>query len=603
MMSIKKRLLSMGVALMCGICHASSATTPAPDLLHSADRAAGLVSDQQQVAYKNVLDAYDHAQNQQPNDAALAIARCTFIQRFAWSEELAWSGVASKDLEACRTRLDKQFPSNPDALLFNLEQRFGKDAAGFGEPLVMRSANWTPAQRARLHAALSRAYAWQKDDRRAGEEAVIAAHLDPDSPQLLEAVRYLGGHGKVQEGVAMLAASPVAKMAWTESRRINTAVDVLTSAAALDELHRAEKAGLKIDTYTHARTLQHAGNSIAAQSILSADKAPIKNESPQLRQLRLDVAFDTHDANAAAAVIADEYSRSRNAVRLSSAYAHLLALDPPVAFRLDLLPLAAGVLTMVAMFACLPGLLLFPVHYRGVVRLRKGKLSEPLFAGIGLRHAWYALSLFLIALWLVMSFHSGTALIAQVKDKVGRVGWQSDLVVSYLWTLLFAAAGLAWIAKRIAWRNWWGQGAWKPVWILPAAGVLSLNVLRWATASRAPHVAETSVVSFAHSIVIGAKAMGSLPLAVAILCVAVPVIEELVFRGALLGGLSRHLGFRWSNVLQAVVFASMHQDLRAFAYLFLLALVAGWLARKTQGLAMPVLLHAVNNAIFVATVA
>ncbi|WP_240057247.1 CPBP family intramembrane glutamic endopeptidase [Paraburkholderia azotifigens] len=84
---------------------------------------------------------------------------------------------------------------------------------------------------------------------------------------------------------------------------------------------------------------------------------------------------------------------------------------------------------------------------------------------------------------------------------------------------------------------------------------------------------------------------------------AVPVIEELVFRGGLLGGLSRHLGFRWSNVIQAVVFAAMHQDFRAFAYLFLLALVAGWLAKKTKGLAMPMLLHAVNNAIFVATVA
>lgn len=139
--------------------------------------------------------------------------------------------------------------------------------------------------------------------------------------------------------------------------------------------------------------------------------------------------------------------------------------------------------------------------------------------------------------------------------------------------------------------------------MLPAAGVLSINMLRWATASHAPHVADTSVVSFAQSIVIGAKAMGSLPLAVVILCVAVPIIEELVFRGGLLGGLSRHLGFRWSNLIQAVVFASMHQDGRAFAYLFLLALVAGWLAKKTKGLAMPMLLHAVNNAIFVATVA
>ncbi|MBN3756755.1 CPBP family intramembrane metalloprotease [Paraburkholderia sp. Tr-20389] len=602
MKPLRKYLLAWGAVLICQLCHAGD-TLPTPDLLHSADRASELVSTQQQAAYKKVLDAYEAAQKQRPDDAALAIARCTFIQHYAWAEDLAWTDVASKDLDACRTRLEKQFPSNADALLFNLEQRFGKDATSVGEPLVARSAGWSTAQKARLHASLSRAYAMQKDDRRAGEEAVIAAHLDPASPQLIDAVRFLGTHGKVKEGVALLSASPVPKMAWQASRRINVAVDALTPAAALDELRRTDEAGLKIDTYTRARALQHAGNSTAAQSVLSADKAPIKNETPPLRQLRLDVAFDTHDANAAAAVIADEYSRTHNATRLASAYAHLLSLSPAAAFTRDLLPLAFSCLMTVAIIACLPGLLMFPVHYRGVVRLRKGEVSEPLFAGIGLRHAWYALSLFSVVLWLVMSFHSGTALIAQVKDKVGRVGWQSDLVIAYVWTLLFAAAGLAWIMRRIAWRGLWGRGAWQLKWMLPAAAVLSINVLRWATASHAPHVADTSVVSFAQSIVIGAKAMGSLPLAVAILCVAVPIIEELVFRGGLLGGLSRHLGFRWSNVIQAVVFASMHQDLRAFAYLFLLALVAGWLAKKTKGLAMPMLLHAVNNAIFVATVA
>ena len=605
MKPIRKYLLAWGAALLCQfgpLCHAAD-TMPSPDLLHSADRASELVSNQQQTAYKKVLDAYDAAQKQHPDDAAIAIARCTFIQRYAWSEDLTWTDVASKDLDACRARLEKEFPSIADASLFILEQRFGKDAASFGEPLVARSAGWTTSQKARLHAALSRAYAAQKDEKRAGEEAVIAAHLDKDSPQLLDAVRYLGTHGKVQEGVALLAASSVAKAGWQEARRINAAVDTLTPAAALDELRRADKAGVKIDTYARARTMQHAGDSTAAQSVLSADKTPIRNDPPALRQLRLDVAFDTRDANAAAAVIADEYSRTHNAARLVSAYAHVLSLKPAAALTRDLMPIAFSCLFTVVIIACLPGLLMFPVHYRGIVRLRQGKVSEPLFAGIGLRHAWYALSLFSVVLWLVVSFHSGTALIAQVKDKVGRIGWQSDLVIAYLWTLLFAAAGLAWIVRRIAWRGLWGRGAWNLKWILPAAAVLSINVLRWATASHAPHVADTSVVSFAQSIVTGAKGMGSLPLAVVILCVAVPIIEELVFRGALLGGLSRHLGFRWSNVIQAVVFASMHQDFRAFAYLFLLALVAGWLAKKTKGLAMPMLLHAVNNAIFVATVA
>jgi hypothetical protein len=79
----------------------------------------------------------------------------------------------------------------------------------------------------------------------------------------------------------------------------------------------------------------------------------------------------------------------------------------------------------------------------------------------------------------------------------------------------------------------------------------------------------------------------------------VPIMEELVFRGCLLGGLSRHLSFGWANLLQAVVFASLHKDGAHFFYLIAMGATAGWLAKKTKGLAIPMLLHAINNAIFV----
>jgi membrane protease YdiL (CAAX protease family) len=81
--------------------------------------------------------------------------------------------------------------------------------------------------------------------------------------------------------------------------------------------------------------------------------------------------------------------------------------------------------------------------------------------------------------------------------------------------------------------------------------------------------------------------------------VLVPVIEELVFRGCLLGGLSRHISFRWANLWQAAIFAGLHDGWNHFVYLFVLALIAGWLTKKTKGLAMPILLHAINNAIFI----
>jgi uncharacterized protein len=375
-------------------------------------------------------------------------------------------------------------------------------------------------------------------------------------------------------------------------------------AAAVDELRRAEQAGQTINAYTRARTLRLSGHPAEAQAALAADNTPLKNENPQMRQLRLDVAFESREGKAAADVIADEYSRTRNAARLSGAYAHLLYLDPGAAWRRDLSPVAVSLLTVAVMIALSPGLLMFPVHYRGVVRARKGKTSEPLFAGIGLKEAWYALSVFLVALSAVTAVRTGYLSAGQARGSSALVDWQRGLVATHVAGLLISALCLARIARRVGWRGWGWQGAWKPVWVVPAAGVLALNLLLGLAASRAAHAgaSQSGVVSFAQSIVLGAKAIGSLPLVIAIACVAVPLIEELVFRGALLGGLSRHLSFGWANAIQAVLFALMHQDARAFAFLFLLALVAGWLVRKTRGLAMAVLLHGINNAIFVAFV-
>jgi membrane protease YdiL (CAAX protease family) len=87
--------------------------------------------------------------------------------------------------------------------------------------------------------------------------------------------------------------------------------------------------------------------------------------------------------------------------------------------------------------------------------------------------------------------------------------------------------------------------------------------------------------------------------AISLLLVAllVPIVEELVFRGLLLGGLSRHLSFGWANAVQSGVFALVHVDSPRLLGYFALALLAGWLVRRTGSLWPAMLLHALNNAV------
>ncbi|WP_244201483.1 CPBP family intramembrane glutamic endopeptidase [Paraburkholderia rhynchosiae] len=573
-----------------------------PEKIRAPEQAVEFVVARQKSSYQQVLDLYRRTESENPGDVSFRLAQCKFIQRFAWTEDLEWADVAGKDLDACRTSLGKDYTADPEAALYLLEQRFGAEAVAYGEPLVAHSTNWSTAQRARLHAALSRGYAAVKNDTRAGQEAVLAVQLDPANDRLIDAMRYLARTGRTRDAGKMLAAAPVAKAPWQEAQRINTAAEVLPGTQANDELHRAQRAGLKIDAYTTARVLQHAGDSAGAEMVLAADTASRKFESPQNRQLRLEVAFDAGDAKAAADIIREQYEKTGKATQLAYAYAHLLGLSPALAARADLLPLAAGLLGTAAFFLAAPGLLLFPVHYRGTVRQRKGKVCAPLFARIGLRHAWWGLAVFSTVLYFVTIFRMGTAALSPTGSGVVRIDASSRIAISHLWALFFSGLGLAAVGRLLTLREWIGSGRWKLAWMLLPVAAYSIYRLLYLLARHNVQQGFPSnswTVSLAH----GALALGGIALALFVLSVLVPVIEELVFRGCLLGGLSRHISFGWANIVQAAIFAGMHEDKRYFIYLFVMGLIAGWLTRKTKGLSIPILLHAINNAIFVFGVA
>lgn len=579
----------------------SNTVAPTIDVLHAPERAAGIVSEHQRGSYRSVVDAYQAALTQHPRDVSLAVAQCGFIQRFAWSEDLDWSDAAVKDLTACQHMLDERFAGQPDAALFVLEHRYGKDAVTYGEPLLARSSDWTETQRTRLHAALSRAYSAVKDDKRAGEEALRTVELDPTNPCLVEALRYLVRSKRAAEAQRLLAGAPVAKTIWFEAQRINTAAELFPGPQARDELMRARYAGLKIDAYTSARALFRAGDAAGAEAVLATEKQPFKFMTPQNRQLRLDVAFNAGNSLAAADLLRDEYDRTHQAMPLVSAYAHLLDLSPKMLMRADLFPLAGALIFYAVLLAAAPGVLLFPAHYRGLVRARAKKISEPLFASIGLRHAWWALSLMFFALYLFGGFRVGTASLSPAQSMVLREGWQRGVAMSYLWSLAVMALGLAWVAARFSWREWLGSGEWKKAWFVPPALYLGWSLLKFL-ASR--HVMPTGGpgVAWQLAFVTGAHSIGGVSLPLLIFAVAVPILEELIFRGCVLGGLSRHISFGWANFLQAALFAALHQDMSHFGQRFVLALIAGWLVKKTRGLAMPIVMHGVVNILFVLAV-
>lgn len=83
------------------------------------------------------------------------------------------------------------------------------------------------------------------------------------------------------------------------------------------------------------------------------------------------------------------------------------------------------------------------------------------------------------------------------------------------------------------------------------------------------------------------------------LCLAAPLAEELLYRGAVQGLLSRPLGV-WAAAAQAVLFALGHAGGAQQAYALIFGLALGWLRLRAKSIWPGFAAHCANNALLYA---
>ncbi len=131
--------------------------------------------------------------------------------------------------------------------------------------------------------------------------------------------------------------------------------------------------------------------------------------------------------------------------------------------------------------------------------------------------------------------------------------------------------------------------------LIATRGVTTL----WAAISKAAGWEPTSSADL--TTVFGQGGMGIL-LAVAMVVVFAPIVEEIVFRGVILGALRGRLRPWPAIVVAAAVFALCHFSAWAVVPTFVLGLALGWLASRFETLWPAIALHALYNGVIVAAV-
>ena len=81
-----------------------------------------------------------------------------------------------------------------------------------------------------------------------------------------------------------------------------------------------------------------------------------------------------------------------------------------------------------------------------------------------------------------------------------------------------------------------------------------------------------------------------------IVVIGAPLVEELVYRGFIQGGLQARLGSTWALLITAAWFTVVHLEPIEFPGLFAFAIVLGLCYRRTQRVGLPIVTHLAFNA-------
>lgn len=177
-------------------------------------------------------------------------------------------------------------------------------------------------------------------------------------------------------------------------------------------------------------------------------------------------------------------------------------------------------------------------------------------------------------------------------------------------TLLLAASATLVLVRRL-WPAAWSHGAPPGLGLTrPGQPMYYLAAVLLGLALPIAGGWLTRWVAHGHEVTQDVKQIGSaatlaLRIPMALLVVSLgPLVEELLFRGALLSALLRRVGTGWAIALSSLLFACVHlPDLGFLWYavpnLALLAAVLAWLRLRSGSLWPAVVAHGVNNLLAV----
>jgi membrane protease YdiL (CAAX protease family) len=561
----------------------------------------------QSTQYGAIVAEYHEYIATHREDVVARIEKCRFINQFSDLEDFPIESAAD-DAHQCEEALrDSSFDNDGRVQLYLLDQMYGDDLVTQAEKLLPESFEWPQPLRARLYEKLADGHRTKNPDL-AATDLANAVQLDPLSSKRVQVAQHLVKLGATQKALQLIRATPTAAWAHLSTYQAASLLIQLGAPEEAAQLLQAHPASgdSQNSTFLLAHALATAGHISAARDVYSKALGP---HDLKLGQRRSTEYFQFELDHGTRKQAEDAYARLRDSGANSDSWGRFrLALflrHPGAAWTLRDVRGVGTLLALLLILTLMPALVVGPVHYRSLAKRLRGLMPEP--GRWGLRSLWYVLAVVLIVPTLavyVSAYDTFATLISRLTDSIGASGNDVAAVGKMLvWQTIGMAVCAVPLLRRVNREFFLGKVSMRATlgWTLLAL------IAVWGAAVGLGYALQ----AYRHLAALGdltTQALQSIQreygswTALALVAIFVPAIEEILFRGVILQSLSRFISFRWAAVIQASLFAGVHEPTQALPYVFLLGLLAALLVRRTGGLLAPMLFHGINNAVFLGVI-
>jgi membrane protease YdiL (CAAX protease family) len=561
-----------------------------------------------EILYKECIQKYDSYLEKHPTDVSVLIEKCKFVQLAQYNEDEEYN-PNQEEFDSCLTYLTRLYPMHPDVLLFQTSLSWAdelKEVFKKSEESIKNSPeSWSKTNLGELYSKMADQFYNDEKMKPALEYIEKAISNDNKYENSIIYAKILIKLGKTDQALKAILNNPdTTKEIWSLKEKADLLLELKAYQEALKVFNMIDK----IDsTYNNnfeiSSTLSSVGEYKLARKYLVADTLKNWNKRNALKNLFI------HDL---------KYEDASTCLNTYNEYRGIgFSCDPFGIYRIRLLlshPLLpwklrdifGPILLLIVLFILflIPSIWILPIYFVGHHwgLLNSKKTFETLW---GLKVFWIVSAGYLIASFLGYLADPDSLYSLFNKSYLNiDLTQESNAKVSLIFISVFGLVGLFSLGRRnlkvLLSKNWSiiksiliGFG------ILLAFKIITVVYLKLGISflgiSKKDLFAVTNLILSSKQDIEAIITTYNNGFSLFLLCLFVPLYEEIIFRGVILDSTMRYINFGTANFIQASLFSIIHMNLFLMPLYFLFGLITGFMRRYSGGLLSGIAFHSINN--------